>query len=153
HPRPPLCIETATPAQLEQELPVEFGPRGGEMTGLAAKSLASLGIQAVPVSLGGNLIDVGDASSSSHDGFQSTTGPIPLFARPPSPMRTIAETTGGEVVTSASQLPATLSAFDSAYVVSYRSEHASDGKIHNLQVKSLREGLTVRSPAYMTEGT
>ncbi|HEY7113567.1 MAG TPA: hypothetical protein VIA45_11605, partial [Thermoanaerobaculia bacterium] len=50
-------------------------------------------------------------------------------------------------------LPAALDAYDSAYVVSFRSEHAPDGQIHSLKVASLREGLTVRSPGYMTEGT
>jgi len=152
-PRPVLCVETKTPQQLEQELPVEFGPRGGELTGLAAKALSSLGIQAVPISLGGNLMEVSDASSSSHDGFQANRGTIPLFASPVSPLRAIAETTGGEVVTSAGQLPAALNAYDSAYVVSFRSEHPTDGKIHSLKVTSLREGLTIRSPGYMTEGT
>ncbi|HEY7113568.1 MAG TPA: hypothetical protein VIA45_11610, partial [Thermoanaerobaculia bacterium] len=136
--------------RLAQEFPSEFGPRGGELTGAAAKSLASLGVQAVPIALGGNLADVaGDASLLSQDGYRSTQGNVPLFSRPLSPMRTIAEATGGEVVTAAANLPAALDAYDSAYVVSFRSEHAPDGQIHSLKVASLREGLTVRSPGYM----
>ncbi len=153
-PKPVLCIEPKSATQLQQELPVEFGPQGGVLTELAAKSLSSLGVQAVPISLGGNLMDVSnDASASSHDGFQASLGTIPMFANPVSPLRVIAQTTGGEVVTSAGQLPSALNAYDSAYVVSFRSEHPSDGKIHSLKVTSLREGLTIRSPGYMTEGT
>ena len=149
-----LCAATKPPEQVATELPLEFGSKGGELTGTAAKSLAALGVQAVPVALGGNLLDIGgDASSLSHDGFNAKLGNVPIFAQPISPMRTIAETTGGDVVTSAGHFPATLTAYDSAYVVSFRSEHAPDGKIHSLKVSSLREGLTVRSPGYMTEGS
>ncbi|HEY7113846.1 MAG TPA: hypothetical protein VIA45_13015, partial [Thermoanaerobaculia bacterium] len=145
-----LCAPTKPPEQLEQELPAEFGTKGGELTGAAAKSLAALGVQAVPIALGGNLLDIGgDASSLSHDGFNAKLGNVPIFAQPISPMRAIAEATGGEIVTSAGHLPAALDAYDSAYVVSFRSEHAPDGQIHSLKVASLREGLTVRSPGYM----
>ncbi len=149
-----LCAPTKPPEQLETELPLEFGTKGGELTGRAAKSLAALGVQAVPIALGGNLLDIGgDASSLSHDGFNSRLGSVPIFAQPISPMRTIAETTGGDVVTSAGHFPAALNAYDTAYVVSFRSEHAPDGQIHSLKVTSLREGLVIRSPGYMTEGT
>ena len=55
---------------------------------------------------GGNLKDFGGDASDSRDRTASPRRPgsIPLFARPIDPLRTIADATGGEVVTSANAL-------------------------------------------------
>ncbi len=108
----------------------------------------------MPVALGGNLKDFGnDASIPGQDNFRAAFGSIPLFAQPIDGLRTLAEPTGGEVVTSVGQLPSALAGFDNSFVVSFRSEHSADGKIHDLRITSKRAGLTIRSPQYMTEGT
>jgi hypothetical protein len=140
--------------QVAAELQSEYAPQGAELVGQAARALAALNVEAVPVALGGNLKDFGnDASTPGQDNFQAAFGSIPLFAQPIDALRTLAEPTGGEVVTAAGQLPAALGGFDSSFVVSFRSEHSADGKIHDLRVTSKRAALTIRSPQYMTEGT
>jgi len=140
--------------QLSTSLQLEFAPRGNEVVGLAARALASLGVEAVPLALGGNLRDFGgDASVPGQDVFSGTTGAIPLFARPLEPLRTMADATGGEVVTSVAHLPAVLDAYENSYVVSFRSEHAADGKVHSLLVASRRADIELRGPQFLTEGS
>ena len=153
-----LCVGMPTNVveaqQLSTSLELEFAPRGARLVELAGRSLSALGVEAVPLALSGNIRDLGnDASMRGQDGFTATTGSVSLFARPIEPLRTLAEATGGEVVTSAGHLPAVLDAYDSSFVVSFRSEHAPDGKMHGLKISSRREGLTVRSPQFMTEGS
>ena len=148
-----MCLQAATPEQMATNLQQEFTARSNGLVGLAARSLASLGVEAVPLALGGNLNDTGgDASVSGHDAFRSRAGTIPLFARPLEPLRTISEATGGEVVTSPSQLPAMLDALGNAYVVSFRSAVAGSGKTLTLAIASRRPGLTVRAPTALAEG-
>ncbi len=158
--KPPaiLCAgmptDVAQAQQLSTSLELEFAPRGAELVGSIGRALAALSVEAVPIALSGNVRDFGnDASMRGGDGFAATSGSVSLFARPVEPLRAIAEATGGEVVTSAGHLPAVLDAYDSSFVVSFRSEHAPDGKMHGLKISSRREGLTVRSPQYMTEGS
>lgn len=153
-----LCVGTppdvASAQQLSTALELEFAPQGAELVGLAGRSLAALGVEAVPLALAGNIRDFGnDASMRGQDGFTATTGSISLFARPIEPLRALAQATGGEVVTSASRLPAVLDAYERSFVVSFRSEHAPDGKMHSLKISSRREGLSVRSGQFLTEGS
>jgi hypothetical protein len=85
-----LCA-TSDPNQISLSLQTEFSAKGGEQVGLAARSLAALGVQAVPLALGGNLKDLGsDASAPGGDGFNSRSGVIPLFSEPIAPLRTLA---------------------------------------------------------------
>jgi len=139
--------------RLFSELQSEFAAKGGEMTGQAARSLAALGVEAVPIALGGNLRDFGnDASVSGGVLYRSTSGPVPTFAGPIDPLRILAATTGGEVVTSDRHLPAVLGGFSNSFYVSFRSGHSADGKVHDLRVTSRRPGLSVRSQQFITEG-
>ncbi len=150
----PLVAAPKPPDQAAVELQLEYAAKGGELVGLAARSIAALGVEAVPIALGANLKDFGnDASTAGQDLFRASFGAVPLFAEPISPLRILAETTGGEVVTSASHLPAVLDAYEGSFVVSFRSEHPPDGKMHDLRITSLRPGLSARGPQYLTEGT
>ena len=138
--------------RLFTELQSEFAAKGGEMTGQAARSLAALGVEAVPIALGGNLRDFGnDASVSGGVLHRSTTGPVPTFAGPIDPLRILAEATGGEVVTSDRHLPVVLDGFSNSFYVSFRSGHSADGKVHDLRVTGRRPGLSVRSQQFITE--
>ena len=149
----PLCAP-ADPNQVTATLQAEFAPKGEELVGSAARSLAALGVEAVPVALGGNFKDFGgDASTAGQDTFNAPTGTIPTFARPIEPLRTIAEATGGEVVTSPGRLPAVLEGYDSFFVVSFRSEHPPDGKAHDLRITTRRPGWEIRAPRYLAEGS
>ncbi|HEY7114233.1 MAG TPA: hypothetical protein VIA45_14985 [Thermoanaerobaculia bacterium] len=137
--------------RLFSELNSEYGPKGGEMVDLAARSLAALGIQAIPVALGGNLLDYGnDASVSGSLHYRATSPPVPTFAGRVDPLRMIAAATGGEVVTSDRQMPSALEGFKDSYYVSYTSRFATDGKVHTLRVDSVRSGLVVRSKGFTT---
>jgi hypothetical protein len=139
--------------RLFSELQSEYAAKGGEMTGQAARSLAALGVQAVPIALGSNLRNFGnDASVSGNLFFRSISGPVPTFAGPIDPLRILAEATGGEVVTADRHLPAVLDNFSSSFFVSFRSGHSADGKVHDLRVTSRRPGLSVRSQQFITEG-
>ncbi len=149
----PLCVQAASPQQAAQNLQLEFGPRSGALIGEAARDLAALGVEAVPLALGGNLQDTGGDASAGPDAYRSRLGNVPLFARPLEPLRILAETTGGEVVTSFSRVPAMLDAFGSAYVVSFRPAGAGDRTARGLTITSRRPGLTVRGPAAIAEGT
>ncbi len=147
----PLCpgITTEQAETLSQQLQQEFAPRGGALVGEAARSLASLGIEAVPIALGGNNKDFGgDASTTGQDGFASTTGTVPLLARPMDPLRAIADATGGDVVTSASTFRAAVETSGTAFIVSFRTDHPPDGRTHALRIESLRPGLSVRGPKF-----
>jgi hypothetical protein len=150
---PAIAESTDPPDVVARRFQTEYGPRGGALVGEAARALAALGIQAVPLALGGNQKDFGgDASTSGPDGFASSAGTIPLFARPIEPLRAIADATGGEVVTSVNRLPVALDAYESAFVVSFRSRYA-DGRTHPLKIASRRAGLTIRSPRFLGEGS
>jgi hypothetical protein len=149
-----LCSGTLDPVaaqQLSTQLQQEFAPQSGALIGGAARSLATLGVEAVPIALGANAKDFGgDASTAGQDGFTSTTGTIPLFARPIDPLRVLADATGGEVVTSANTFAAAVDAYGTAFVVSFRTDHPPDGKTHDLRIESLRPGLAVRGPKFMS---
>ena len=148
----PLCLRE-DPNVVANRLQSEFGPRAVDLVGSAARSLSALGVQAMPLAFGGNLADSGgDASARGHDVFTTRGGTVPTFARPLEPLRVIAETTGGDVVTSFSQMPKVLGEFDTAYVVSFRPTAAPDGKMLALSITSRRPGLTVRSARYLSEG-
>jgi hypothetical protein len=149
-----LCQTVSTPEQATMNLQLEYAPRSNELVGLTARSLASLGVLAVPIALGGNLKDLGgDASIAGQDVLRLRLGAIPLFSRPIEPLRTLAQTTGGEVITSVAQVPSMLDAFGNAYVVSFRSERPADGKTHDLAITSRRPGLTIRAPTALGAGT
>ena len=149
---PAIAAQGESPDVVSARFQTEYGPRGGVLVGEAARSLAALGIQAVPLALGGNQRDFGgDASTSGQDGYASTSGTVPLFARPVEPLRALAEATGGEVVTSASRLSTALDSYESAFVVSFRSRYA-DGRTHPLRISSRRAGIAVRSPKFLSEG-
>jgi hypothetical protein len=153
-PVPALCQQNETPQQIASNLASEFSARSNSVVGLAARSLASLGVEAVPLALGGDLIDTGgDASVPGQDVNQFRGGAIPLFVRRLEPLRTISQATGGEVVTSPSQIPSMLDAFGNAYVVAFRSAVAPDGKPHSLAITSRRPGLSVRAPTALGEAT
>jgi hypothetical protein len=139
--------------RLFTELHSEYGAKGGEMAGQAAQSLAALGVEAVPIALGGNLRDYGnDASVSGNVLYRSISGPVPTFAGRIDPLRILAEATGGEVVTSDRHLPLVLDGFSSSFYISFRSGHSADGKVHDLRITSRRSDLSVRSQKFITEG-
>ncbi len=146
-----LC-EGINPQQAEvltAQLRQEFAPQGAAMVAKAAQSLAALGIEAVPIALGGTSGDFGgDASTRGQDAFASTRGTVPLLSRPMDPLRVLADATGGEIVTSAANFSATVDAYQSTYVVSFRTNHPPDGQPHALRVESRRADLTVRGPKY-----
>lgn len=149
----PLCV-TGDPNAVANRLQTEFSSRSVDLVGSAARSLSALGVQAMPLAFGGNLPDTGgDASARGSDVFATRGGTVPTFARPLEPLRVLAETTGGDVVTSFSQMPGVLDAFDTAYVVSFKPTRASDGKMQALSITSRRPGLSIRAPQTLGEGT
>jgi hypothetical protein len=149
----PLCVQAESPQQAAQNLELEFGPKSGARIGEAARDLAALGVEAVPLALGGSLHDTGGDASAGPDAYRSRFGNIPLFARPLEPLRILADATGGEIVTSFAQVPAMLDAFGTAYVVSFRPAGGSQGTTQTLTITSRRAGLTVRGPTAVAEGT
>jgi hypothetical protein len=150
-PQTTLC-EGINPQQAEvlsAQLRQEFAPQGATMVGRAAQSLAVLGVEAVPIALEGNSRDFGgDASTSGQDAFASTSGTVPLLSRPMDPLRVLADTTGGEIMTSVSTFSAAVDAYQSTYVVSFRTDHPPDGRPHPLRIESRRPDLTVRGPKF-----
>jgi len=149
-----LCVSTAPPQEISNRLQTEFSSRSVDLVGSAARELAGMGVQAMPLALGGNLPDSGgDASAAGSDAFATRGGTVPLFARPIEPLRVLAQTTGGDVVTSFSQMPTMLDAFETAYVVSFRPTRVPDGKTRDLTVASRRPGLSIRAPQALGEGT
>jgi hypothetical protein len=149
---PSLAVQQKAPQQIDQDLHMEYGTAGGELVAAASRKLASLGVEAIPLVLGGNLREFGDdASTDGQVLMRSTSGAIPLFARPVDPLRTMAEVTGGEVVTSSSQLPAVLDTFGTAYIVAYRSAQGADGAVRDVKITSRRAGLSVKGRQFTTE--
>ncbi len=150
-PQTTLCqgINPQQAEVLSAQLRQEFAPQGDAMVGRVAQSLAALGIEAVPIALAGDSGNFGgDASTPGQDAFASTSGTVPLLARPMDPLRVLADTTGGDIVTSVNTFSAAVDAYQSAYVVSFRADRPPDGKPHALRIESRRPDLSVRGPKF-----
>jgi hypothetical protein len=150
----PLCLQD-DPNAVANRIQSEYSSRSVDLVGSAARSLSALGVQAMPLAFGGNLPDTGgDASARGSDVFATRGGTVPTFVRPLEPLRVLATTTGGDVVTSYSQMPGVLDAFDTAYVVSFRpTRTGSDSRMQELTVASRRPELKIRAPQTIGEGT
>lgn len=78
---------------------------------------------------------------------------VPLLSRPVEPLRMIAETTGGDVVTAPGDIPSALAGLSRAFVLTYQTRTPRDGKSHTLVVRSRRRSLRVHAAETVAAGT
>jgi hypothetical protein len=71
--------------------------------------------------------------------------PTFLFARPLEPLRQIADATGGEVVTREDNFVLALDRLSNAVAITYRMDRPPNGRVHKLEVRTSRRGVTLRA--------
>lgn len=79
--------------------------------------------------------------------------PDALNFHPLAPLRTLAEETGGNVLTDAMKLTEGLDELGHRLVITYQLHRARDGRSHHIEVKSLRSGVSVRAQREIVSGT
>lgn len=76
-----------------------------------------------------------------------------LVQHPLDPLRGFAEATGGEVLVQARQLPAAAERLQRRWLVSWRADQVIDGRLHSVEVLSLRPGLVAHAARALPAGT
>jgi hypothetical protein len=78
---------------------------------------------------------------------------VTYYVRPFEPLVTVADATGGQVVSATTRLPGALDEIGGAYLVTFRSRAPSDGQPHPLEIASASGNLKVRAPRAVLAGT
>ncbi|HLN57469.1 MAG TPA: hypothetical protein VK416_02855 [Thermoanaerobaculia bacterium] len=134
-----------------EQLRMEFVPQIPEMVAKTESSLANQGLMTVPLAIGGpESFQANSPSTVGKREFSDLHNPVSdaptfLFVRPLAPLREIAGATGGEVVTNSEQFTLALNRLSSAVAITYRMNRPPDGRVHRLEVKTSRRGVTLRA--------
>jgi VWFA-related protein len=72
-----------------------------------------------------------------------------LLRAPIDPLRTVVDETGGELALTPKQVDAAMSSLGERLRLTYQVPRDPDGRLHQLEVRTKREGLTVRAPKSM----
>ncbi|HSY50718.1 MAG TPA: VWA domain-containing protein [Thermoanaerobaculia bacterium] len=91
------------------------------------------------------------------DFLSNPAGSIPTLAgldiHPLDPLRRLAEETGGSVQTDGRKLAIDIDQLANRLVITYQLRRPRDGRAHNIEVKSLRPGVTARAQRVVVSGT
>jgi hypothetical protein len=147
-----LATHDAEDAQAAMQLQNEFGREAAQVTAKAADVLAGRGATAVVLALGTS--DADFAMSAANIGKLSSSAitrplnsvPLFYFKRPNEPLLTVADRTGGQVVSTPDKLPQAVDTVGGAFLVSFRSQAPADGATHPLEIASAAADLRVRAP-------
>ncbi len=134
-----------------EQLRMEFVPQIPEMVAQTESALANQALMTVPLAIGG--AEAFQANSPATVGkrefsdFRNPVSDAPtfLFVRPLAPLREIADATGGEVVTTQQNFVLALDRLSAAVAVTYRMNRPPDGRVHKLEVRTTRRGVTLRA--------
>lgn len=100
-----------------------------------------------------------DAGNSGHGRLsafntsRSSTAINGIVLHPLDPLRTLAQTTGGSVLTDAERLAPEVDALTSRVILTYQTHHRRDGSPHRIVVRSRRAGLNVHAQQWIVSGT
>jgi hypothetical protein len=147
-----LATHDAEDAQAAMQLQNEFGREAAQVTAKASDILAGRGATAVVLALGTS--DADFAMSAANIGKLSSSAitrplnsvPAFYFNRPNEPLLTVADRTGGQVVSATEKLPQAIDTVGGAFLVTFRSQAPADGATHPLEVASAAGNLRVRAP-------
>ena len=131
-----LGTHDAADAQAAMQLQSEFGREAAQVTAKASDILAGRGATAVVLALGTSDADfsmsaanLGKLSSRAITRPLNSVPPF-YFNRPNEPLLTVADRTGGQVVSSTEKLPQAIDTVGGAYLVTFRSQAPADGATH-----------------------
>ena len=147
-----MATQDAGDARAAMQLQSEFGREAAQVTAKASDILAGRGATAVVLALGTSDADfamsaanLGTLSSSAITRPLNSVPPL-YFNRPNEPLLTVADRTGGQVVSATEKLPQAIETVGGAYLVTFRSQAPADGATHPLEVASAAGDLRVRAP-------
>ena len=134
-----------------EQLKMEFVPQIPSLVAQTEETLASRELMTVPLAIGGS--EGFFANSPSTVGKRSyselrnpvSDAPTFLFVRPLDPLRQIAGASGGEVVTREDSFALTLDRLSHAVAITYRMDRPANGRVHKLEVRTSRRGVTLRA--------
>lgn len=134
-----------------EQLKIEFALQIPSLVARTEETLAGRELMTVPLAIGGT--EGFFANSPSTVGRRSESdlrnpvsdAPTFLFVRPLDPLRQIAGASGGEVVTREDSFPMTLDRLSHAVAITYRMDRPPNGRVHKLEVKTSRRGVTLRA--------
>jgi hypothetical protein len=145
--------------QSAMQLQQEFGREAANFTTKAAEVLAGRGATAIVLAFGGMDAEF-SMSAANFDKYSKAAVHQPLvstpnnyYARPNEPLLSVADKTGGRVVTAENKLPEAIDEVGGAYLVSFRSHAPSDGAPHPLEITAAVSGLKVRAPRSVLAAT
>ncbi len=131
------------------QLRAEFSAAIPKLVTQASDSLAREGVTAIPLAVGGSEAVFGNDAATmgkrSYAEFRQPLSSTPtfLFVRPLDALRQIADATGGEVVTQEKNFALALDRLRHAVAITYRMSHPPDGRLHRLEVRSLRPDVAL----------
>jgi hypothetical protein len=99
----------------------------------------------------------GTGKSQHHMGFGSGSvdaqqGDFQQVA-PNYPLQILAHATGGELVVNDNQFALALDHIGGAYLVTYQADHPADGKLHRLEIRCTRPGVSLRGRQFAASGS
>ncbi len=134
-----------------EQLKMEFVPQIPNMVAQTETALANQGLMTVPLAIGGTEAFLANSPSIvgkrplSELRDSVSDAPAFLFVRPLDPLREIAGATGGEVVTRADHFALALDRLSNAVAITYRMNRPPNGRVHKLEVRTSRRGVTLRA--------
>jgi hypothetical protein len=69
------------------------------------------------------------------------------------PLQIVAHATGGELVVNDNQFVIALDQIAGAYLVTYQADHPADGKLHRLEIRCTRPGVSLRGRQFAASGS
>jgi hypothetical protein len=134
-----------------EQLRMEFVPQIPSLVARTQETLASRELMTVPLAIGGS--EAFFANGPSMVGKRSyselrnpvSDAPALLFVRPLDPLRQIAAAGGGEVVTREDHFALALDRLSQAVAITYRMDRPGNGRVHKLEVRTSRPGVTLRA--------
>lgn len=91
--------------------------------------------------------------SSSGRGSVGVSSFTSTNLHPLDPLNELARESGGSVATDMRRLPADLGAIGERVSIAYQVRRPRDGKVHRVEIKSRRPGVTVRAQQWVVSGT
>jgi len=138
-------LQTYSPLKRFRELSRVLAAKGWVCVNLALGNLGS-GFDTFSAEVSGKGF-IGDVAGR---GGPDAGGDLPgqLFYRPLDPLKTLAEETGGEVVSGRGGIPDALQRLGERVRLTYQVARLPDGELHRVEVRSRRPGLTVKAPEW-----
>ena len=134
-----------------EQLRMEFVPQIPSLVAQTEETLASRELMTVPLAIGGSEAFFANSAAivgkRSYSELQNPVSDAPalLFVRPLDALRQIAGASGGEVVTREDHFALALDRLSHAVAITYRMNSPPDGRVHKLEVRTSRPGVTLRA--------